>query len=121
MRAGRWPVGTVRSVTRGRTRAVTLDDVRVTESSLDDFAASVTSATADVDSRVLASSAAEVEGALAGSATAVAMRSLSTALGDRAQQWLDDLNGWGDEARAASDAYAAGDAGTRSRFDAMAR
>lgn len=106
---------------RGSVHATTLDVVRVTDGSLDSFAAAVAAAAESVDAPVLGSSAAQVEGALAGSATATAMRALGTTLGDRTQGWLDDLAGWGDETRAASDAYAARDAGTRSRFQAIAR
>jgi hypothetical protein len=95
--------------------------VRVTDGSLDSFAAAVASAASTLDPRALGSATDQVEAALAASATASAMQALGSRLGDHTQRWIDDLTGWGDEARAAADAYAARDAGTRSRFQAIAR
>ena len=93
----------------------------MSESSLQSLAAAVTEAAAVVDARAVASAAAQVEGALATSDTAGAMRALSSTIDQHTHRWLADLTGWGDEVRAASDAYAARDGSTRTRFQMIAR
>jgi hypothetical protein len=111
----------VRTGSRAHVRPAMVERVRVSETSLQALAAAVTGAAAAVDARAADSAAGQVEGALATSSTAGAMRALSSTINEHTHRWLDSLTGWGDEVRAASDAYAARDASTRSRFQMIAR
>lgn len=95
--------------------------MRVSESSLQSLAAAVTDAAVLVDAATVNAAAAEVDGALPASDTAGAMRALSSAIDQHTHRWLADLTGWGDEVRAASDAYTARDGSTRTRFQMIAR